>query len=125
MTETGMLETRFPDLMLFARGKVRDIYDFGARLLLVATDRISAFDVVLPTPIPEKGKILTALSAFWFRLTQALVPNHLITTDMDAYPSACQAYREDLLGRSMLVWKAKPLPIAGVVRGYLAGSGWA
>ena len=125
MKEEVLLKTQFPDLVLFARGKVRDIYDFGDRLLLVATDRISAFDVVLPTAIPEKGKILTALSAFWFRLTEDLVPNHLITTDVDAYPSACQAYREDLLGRSMLVWKAKPLPIECIVRGYLAGSGWA
>ena len=124
MSKSGMLETHFPDLILFARGKVRDIYDFADRLLLVATDRISAFDVVLPTPIPEKGKILTALSAFWFRLTEDLVPNHLITTDVDAYPSACQAYREDLLGRSMLVWKTKPLPIECIVRGYLSGSGW-
>jgi phosphoribosylaminoimidazole-succinocarboxamide synthase len=124
MSNVGMLETHFPNLILFARGKVRDIYDFGDRLLLVATDRISAFDVVLPTPIPEKGKILTALSAFWFRLTEDLVPNHLITTEVDAYPSACQTYREDLLGRSMLVWKTKPLPIECIVRGYLSGSGW-
>ncbi|MBI2903359.1 MAG: phosphoribosylaminoimidazolesuccinocarboxamide synthase [Candidatus Methylomirabilis oxyfera] len=124
MSKSGMLETHFPDLILFARGKVRDIYDFGDRLLLVATDRISAFDVVLPTAIPEKGKILTALSTFWFRLTEDLASNHLITTDVDAYPSACQAYREDLLGRSMLVWKTKPLPIECIVRGYLSGSGW-
>jgi phosphoribosylaminoimidazole-succinocarboxamide synthase len=124
VSEKVILRTDFANLALFARGKVRDIYDFGDRLLLVATDRISAFDVVLPTPIPEKGKILTALSAFWFRLTEDLVPNHLITTDVDAYPSVCQAYREDLLGRSMLVWKTKPLPIECVVRGYLSGSGW-
>jgi len=124
MSNVGMLETHFPNLILFARGKVRDIYDFGDRLLLVATDRISAFDVVLPTAIPEKGKILTALSAFWFRLTEDLVPNHLITTEVDAFPSACQAYRENLLGRSMLVWKTKPLSIECIVRGYLSGSGW-
>jgi phosphoribosylaminoimidazole-succinocarboxamide synthase len=124
VSEKVILRTDFANLALFARGKVRDIYDFGDRLLLVATDRISAFDVVLPTAIPEKGKILTALSAFWFRLTEDLVPNHLITTEVDAYPSACQAYREDLLGRSMLVWKTKPLPIECVVRGYLSGSGW-
>ena len=124
VSEKVILRTDFANLALFARGKVRDIYDFGDRLLLVATDRISAFDVVLPTPIPEKGKILTALSAFWFRLTEDLVANHLITTEVDAYPGECQTYREDLLGRSMLVWKTKPLPIECVVRGYLAGSGW-
>lgn len=124
MTEPVVLRTEFPDLALYARGKVRDIYDFGDRLLLVATDRISAFDVVLPTAIPGKGKILTALSAFWFRLTEDLVPNHLITTEVDAYPQACQPYREELQGRSMLVWKTKPLPVECIVRGYLSGSGW-
>jgi phosphoribosylaminoimidazole-succinocarboxamide synthase len=124
MTEPVMLRTEFPDLALYARGKVRDIYDFGDRLLLVATDRISAFDVVLPTGIPGKGKVLTALSAYWFRLTEDLLPNHLITTEVDAYPQACQPYREELQGRSMLVWKTKPLPIECVVRGYLSGSGW-
>src|SRR3970040_33263 len=123
MSKSGMLETHFPDLILFARGKVRDIYDFGDRLLLVATDRISAFDVVLPTGIPGKGKILTALSAYWFRLTEDLVPHHLITTEADASPQACQPYWKELRGRSMLVWKTKPLPIECIVRGYLAGSG--
>ena len=124
MMEPVMLRTEFPDLALYARGKVRDIYDFGDRLLLVATDRISAFDVVLPTGIPGKGKVLTALSAFWFRLTEDLLPNHLITIEVDAYPQACQPYREELQGRSMLVWKTKPLPIECIVRGYLSGSGW-
>jgi phosphoribosylaminoimidazole-succinocarboxamide synthase len=124
MTERVILRTEFPDLALYARGKVRDIYNFGDRLLLVATDRISAFDVVLPTGIPGKGKVLTALSAYWFRLTEDLLPNHLITTEVDAYPQACQPYREELQGRSMLVWKTKPLPIECVVRGYLSGSGW-
>ncbi len=124
MTEPVVLRTEFADLALYARGKVRDIYDFGDRLLLVATDRISAFDVVLPTAIPDKGKILTALSAFWFRLTEDLLSNHLITTEVDAYPQACQPYREELQGRSMLVWKTKPLPIECIVRGYLSGSGW-
>jgi len=124
MTEPVVLRTEFADLALYARGKVRDIYDFGDRLLLVATDRISAFDVVLPTGIPGKGKILTALSAYWFRLTEDLVPNHLITTEVDAYPQACQPYWKELRGRSMLVWKTKPLPIECIVRGYLAGSGW-
>ncbi|MBI3779842.1 MAG: phosphoribosylaminoimidazolesuccinocarboxamide synthase [candidate division NC10 bacterium] len=124
MTEPVVLRTEFPDLVLYARGKVRDIYDFGDRLLLVATDRISAFDVVLPTGIPGKGKILTALSAHWFRMTEDLVPNHLITTEVEAFPQACQPYREELESRSMLVWKTKPLPIECIVRGYLSGSGW-
>jgi phosphoribosylaminoimidazole-succinocarboxamide synthase len=91
---------------------------------LVTTDRISAFDVVLPTGIPGKGGILTALSAFWFQMTADLVPNHLITTDVAAYPTVCQSYRETLEGRSMLVRKTKPLPIECIVRGYLTGSGW-
>ncbi|MDD5558220.1 phosphoribosylaminoimidazolesuccinocarboxamide synthase [Candidatus Methylomirabilis sp.] len=125
MTEPVVHYTEFPDLALYARGKVRDIYDFGDRLLLVATDRISAFDVVLPTAIPGKGSVLTALSAFWFQMTADLVPNHLITTKVEAYPKACQPYREKLEGRSMLVRKTKPLPIECIVRGYLSGSGWA
>ncbi len=124
MKEEVLLKTQFPDLVLFARGKVRDIYDFGDHLLLVATDRISAFDVVLPTGIPGKGKILTALSAFWFRMMSDLVPTHLITTEVEEYPAACRPYQEELRGRSMLVWKAKPLTIECIVRGYLAGSGW-
>ena len=124
MKEEVLLKTQFPDLVLFARGKVRDIYDFGDHLLLVATDRISAFDVVLPTGIPEKGKILTSLSTFWFRIMADLVPTHLITTEVEEYPATCRPYREVLRGRSMLVLKAKPLPIECIVRGYLAGSGW-
>ena len=124
MKEEVLLKTQFPDLVLFACGKVRDIYDFGEHLLLVATDRISAFDVVLPTGIPGKGKILTALSAFSFRMMSDLVPTHLITTEVEEYPAACRPYQEDLRGRSMLVWKAKPLTIECIVRGYLAGSGW-
>jgi len=122
--ESVVLRTEMPGLVLYARGKVRDIYDFGDRLLLVATDRISAFDVVLPTGIPEKGKILTALSAFWFRLTEDVVPNHLLTTEVNEYPEACRPYREQLRGRSMLVRKTKHLPIECIVRGYLSGSGW-
>ena len=125
VNEKVILRTDFPDLVLFARGKVRDIYDFGDRLILVATDRISAFDVVLPTGIPGKGKILTTLSAFWFRIMSDLVPTHLVTTEVEEYPAACQPYPEELRGRSMLVWKAKPLPVECIVRGYLAGSGWA
>lgn len=123
--EPVVLNTECPELTLYARGKVRDIYDFGDRLLLVATDRISAFDVVLPTGIPGKGRILTALSAFWFHLTADLVPNHLLTTEVDGFPLACRPYRETLQGRSMLVKKTKPLSIECIVRGYLSGSGWA
>ncbi|PWB79458.1 MAG: phosphoribosylaminoimidazolesuccinocarboxamide synthase [Candidatus Methylomirabilota bacterium] len=122
--EPVVLKTECPELALYARGKVRDIYDFGDCLLLVATDRISAFDVVLPTGIPGKGRVLTALSAFWFQITADLVPNHLIATDVDAFPSACRPYREMLQGRSMLVKKTKPLSIECIVRGYLSGSGW-
>jgi phosphoribosylaminoimidazole-succinocarboxamide synthase len=125
ITEPAVLNTECPDLTLYAKGKVRDIYDFGDRLLLVTTDRISAFDVVLPTGIPGKGGILTALSAFWFHLTADLVPNHLLTTEVDAFPPACRPYREILQGRSMLVKKTKPLSIECIVRGYLSGSGWA
>jgi phosphoribosylaminoimidazole-succinocarboxamide synthase len=123
--EPVVLTTECPELVLCARGKVRDIYDFGDRLLLVATDRISAFDVVLPTGIPGKGRVLTALSAFWFHLTADLAPNHLLTTEVDAFPPTCRPYRETLQGRSMLVKKTKPLPIECIVRGYLSGSGWA
>lgn len=125
MTESVVLKTECPELTLCARGKVRDIYDFGDRLLLVATDRISAFDVVLPTGIPGKGRVLTALSTFWFHVTADLVPNHLLATEVDAFPPACRPYREMLEGRSMLVKKTQPLSIECIVRGYLSGSGWA
>jgi len=105
-------------------GKVRDLFDLGDTLLLVATDRISAFDYVLGSGIPDKGKVLTQLSAFWFAHTASLVPNHLITTDMAALPAALQPHREMLQGRSMLVTKTRPLAIECVARGYLSGSGW-
>jgi phosphoribosylaminoimidazole-succinocarboxamide synthase len=107
------------------QGKVRDIYDLGAQLLLVATDRISAFDVVMSEPIPDKGRILTHLSAFWFRHLADLTPNHVITTDVDQFPPACTPHRELLQGRTMLVRKCRPLPVECIVRGYLSGSGWA
>jgi len=123
MPET-LLETNFPTLKLHARGKVRDIYLVGDDLLLVATDRISAFDHVLATGIPDKGKILTQISLFWFKLLADLVPNHLITADLDKYPVALQPYREQLHLRSMLVKRAAMFPVECVVRGYLAGSGW-
>jgi phosphoribosylaminoimidazole-succinocarboxamide synthase len=106
-----------------ASGKVREMYGFGDRLLMVASDRISAFDVVLPTPIPDKGRVLTGLSKLWFGRTEEIVPNHLITTDLSAYPSEAQG-APDLAGRSMLVNRLTMLPIECVVRGYLVGSGW-
>lgn len=119
-----MIEEALSGLRLFNKGKVRDIYDLGDNLLLVATDRISAFDVILPTLIPGKGKILTALSEFWFGKTRDLISNHLITTNFDQFPAACLPHREKLEGRSMLVKKSTPAPVECIVRGYLAGSGW-
>ena len=116
--------TEFKTLKLKGRGKVRDIYDLGDRLLIVATDRISAFDVVMPNPIPDKGRILTQLSKFWFDLTKEIVPNHVISTEVEDYPKDCQPYQDMLRGRSMLVTKAEVLPVECVVRGYLSGSGW-
>ena len=119
-----MTEEALSGLRLFNRGKVRDIYDLGDNLLLVATDRISAFDVILPTSIPGKGKILTTLSEFWFGIIKDIIPNHLITTRFDEFPAACLPHREKLEGRSMLVKKSTPAPVECIVRGYLAGSGW-
>ena len=116
--------TEFKSLTLKGRGKVRDIYDLGNQLLIVATDRISAFDVIMPNPIPDKGKILTQLSKFWFDLTKGIVPNHLISTEVNDFPKECQPYQEILKGRSMFVAKAEALPVECVVRGYLSGSGW-
>lgn len=105
-------------------GKVRDLYELGEYYLIVASDRISAFDVILPTPIPDKGKILTKMSLFWFNFLGDIVKNHLVTADVDEYPPECRAYRDYLDGRSMLVLKASPLPVECIVRGYLAGSAW-
>jgi phosphoribosylaminoimidazole-succinocarboxamide synthase len=116
--------TEFKNLKLKGRGKVRDIYDLGDRLLIVATDRMSAFDVVMPNPIPDKGKILTQLSKFWFDLTKDIVPNHVLSTKVEDYPKDCQPYQEMLRDRSMLVTKTEVLPVECVVRGYLSGSGW-
>jgi phosphoribosylaminoimidazole-succinocarboxamide synthase len=116
--------TEFKSLTLKGRGKVRDIYDLGDRLLIVATDRISAFDVVMPNPIPDKGTILTQLSKFWFDMTKEIVPNHIISTDVKDFPEECRPYQEILRDRSMLAVKTQPLPIECVVRGYLSGSGW-
>ncbi|MBI4726402.1 phosphoribosylaminoimidazolesuccinocarboxamide synthase [candidate division TA06 bacterium] len=116
-------QTNFPGLKKVSQGKVRDIYDLGQHLLIVATDRISAFDVVLPNAIPFKGYVLTQISKFWFDKMEAIMPNHLIATEVKDFPSSCQKYKEDLEGRSMLVKKAKPLPVECIVRGYLTGSG--
>jgi len=121
---TPLFETKLPGLNLKGRGKVRDIYDLGDRLLIVASDRISAFDVVMHDPIPDKGKILTQISAFWFSQLADLAPHHLVSTDVQAFPAACQAYAETLRDRSMLVRKARVVPFECVVRGYLSGSGW-
>ncbi|MBZ4659177.1 MAG: phosphoribosylaminoimidazolesuccinocarboxamide synthase, partial [Desulfacinum sp.] len=124
MNGSAVFETRFPNLTLRSRGKVRDIYDLGDSLLIVATDRISAFDVVMPTPIPDKGKILTQVSAFWFDFFKDLVPNHILETDARRFPEACRPYEGQLSGRTMWVRKAEPLPVECIVRGYLVGSGW-
>ena len=124
MTEQIILQTEFKDLKLLNRGKVRDLYDMGDALLMIATDRISAFDVILPNGIPGKGKILTQLSAFWFSQLTGIVPHHLISTRVEDFPAACRPYRDILSGRSMLIKKTKPLPVECVVRGYLSGSGW-
>lgn len=119
-----VLSTDFPDLKLMARGKVRDIYDLGETLLLVTTDRISAFDVIMNEGIPDKGFVLNQISTFWFRMMEDIIPNHIISTDIKEFPQACQKYTADLEGRSMLVKKAKPLPAECIVRGYISGSGW-
>lgn len=119
-----MSKNSITGLPLFKRGKVRDIYEVGDCLLMVASDRISCFDVVLPTEIPSKGKILTALSAYWFQVMADIAPHHLLTTEVAQFPSVCQRYKDKLEGRSMLVKKAAPAPVECIVRGYLVGSGW-
>jgi phosphoribosylaminoimidazole-succinocarboxamide synthase len=118
----ALRETQFAGLTPSARGKVRDIYDLGDQLLIVATDRLSAFDVILPTPIPDKGRVLTQLSLFWFNLLKDVIPNHVISAG--EFPSPFDRFKEELAGRSMLVRKTTPLPIECVVRGYVSGSGW-
>ena len=121
---TPVNETDFQDLNLIKRGKVRDIYDLGDNLLMVATDRISAFDVIMPDPIPDKGIILTQISLYWFEIMKPIIENHVVSADVNEYPSVCQPYAETLRERSMLVKKTTPLPIECVVRGYISGSGW-
>jgi phosphoribosylaminoimidazole-succinocarboxamide synthase len=117
-------ETNFVEIGIPRRGKVRDIYDLGDSLLIVASDRISAFDVVLPEGIEDKGKVLNKLSIFWFEQMESIIGNHILEVDADRYPATLNKYRDVLRGRSMIVKKAKPVPAECVVRGYLAGSGW-
>ena len=121
MTE-ALLTTQLP-FPAFRRGKVRDVYDLGSRLLIVATDRISAFDCIMPEGIPDKGRILTQVANFWFNATRDILPNHLEATEVDAFPAELQPFREQLQGRAILVRRTTPLPVECVVRGYLAGSG--
>lgn len=124
MATKPMVVSRFEDLKLLKRGKVRDVYELEDKLLIVATDRISAFDVVMDDPIPDKGRVLTSMSLFWFERLETVVENHLLTADVSEYPPSCRKYEEDLRGRSMLVKRTLPLPVECVVRGYLSGSGW-
>jgi phosphoribosylaminoimidazole-succinocarboxamide synthase len=122
--EKALRETNFTDIGTPKKGKVRDIYDLGDKLLIIASDRLSAFDVVLPTGIPGKGKVLTKLSVFWFRQMEDIIKNHILEFDVDKYPDALKKYGDDLRDRSMLVKKAQVIPVECVVRGYLSGSGW-
>lgn len=119
-----ILETNLPNLKLLARGKVRDIYDLGENLLIVATDRLSAFDVVMPNPIPRKGEVLTKISAYWFNALKDIIDNHLVSINTGEFPAECREYKEILEGRSMLVKKCKSLPVECIVRGYISGAGW-
>jgi phosphoribosylaminoimidazole-succinocarboxamide synthase len=124
MKHNVVLETDFSELKLVNRGKVRDIYDMGDSLLMVSTDRISAFDVVMSEGIPEKGRVLTRMTEFWLKQLSGIVPNHLITSDVNRYPEVCRQYADVLRGRSMLVKKAEPIMAECIVRGYISGSGW-
>ena len=124
MHSTVMKESNFSDLTLLKRGKVRDVYEVEDKLLIVATDRMSAFDVVMDDPIPDKGRILTGISLFWFKKLEDIIANHLITSEPSEYPEICRRYAPELEGRSMLVQKAEPLQVECIVRGYLSGSGW-
>src|SRR5215471_9633383 len=125
LLDTVLLRTEFPDLKLHASGKVRDVYILDHQhLLFVATDRISAFDYILATGIPHKGRVLTQISLFWFNFLKDIVPNHFITANVDEYPAAVRKYADQLRGRSMLVRRGDMFPVECVVRGYLSGSGW-
>ena len=119
-----VMQTDFADLKLVNRGKVRDIYDLGEHLLIVTSDRISAFDVIMNEGIPNKGFVLTQISKFWFEKMTDIIPNHILATEVDDFPAVTHKYRDQLAGRSMLVKKAKPLPVECIVRGYVSGSGW-
>jgi phosphoribosylaminoimidazole-succinocarboxamide synthase len=124
MSEQIVVKSDFSDLKLVKRGKVRDVYEIDGDLLIVASDRMSAFDVVMDDPIPDKGRILTAISIFWFERLSHVVDNHILSTNPDEYPERCAKYKNELKGRSMLVKKAMPLPVECIVRGYISGSGW-
>jgi len=124
MDSKSLSTVKLKEFKLYKKGKVRDVYDLDGKLLVIATDRISCFDVILPTCIPNKGAILTQLSVFWFEFTTDIIPNHLITTNVNDFPEELKKYEDVLKGRSMLVKKAEPFPFECVVRGYLSGSGW-
>lgn len=124
MSNPGIMKTDFQGMTLTSTGKVRDIYAFDSNLLIVATDRVSAFDFIMPNPVPGKGEVLTRMSAFWFGKMADIIPNHVVSTNPEEYPAVCSPYRDLLRGRSMLVKKAKPLPVECILRGYLSGSGW-
>ncbi len=123
MTSKVVLQTNFPDLKLFKRGKVRDMYDLGDYYLMVSSDRLSAFDVIMNEGIPLKGRVLTKISEFWFNMVKDIIPNHIVSTDVDEFPEVCRKYRDVLEGRSMLVKKAELIPLECIVRGYITGSG--
>ncbi len=124
MNKKIILQTNFPNMNLVKKGKVRDIYDVGDHYLIVSTDRLSAFDVIMAQGIPHKGEVLTKISKLWFDFSQDLIPNHLVSTNVKDFPKECRQYAEDLEGRSMLVKKAEVIPIECIVRGYISGSGW-
>jgi len=124
MSSGVLKKSDFADITLVKRGKVRDVYEIDDRLLIVASDRISAFDVIMEDPIPDKGKTLTSISLFWFNKLEPIIENHLISSNPSEYPDVCKKYAEQLSGRSMLVTKTTPLPVECITRGYLSGSGW-
>jgi len=123
MNSNIVLNTDFPDIKKFKQGKVRDMYDLGDHYLMISTDRLSAFDVIMNQGIPEKGKVLTKISEFWFNMFNGDIDNHLVTSNVDEYPEICQKYKDQLVGRSMLVKKAELIPLEAIVRGYITGSG--
>lgn len=124
MNDKVILQTNFPQLNMIRQGKVRDVYDVGEYYLIVSTDRLSAFDVIMAQGIPYKGKVLTKISEFWFKFSSGIIENHIITTDVNDYPHLCKPYLSELRDRSMLVKKSEVIPIESVVRGYISGSGW-